>query len=82
MREELKNKNLSLFSRKLSEEIYKTLEQKKQIILFLNRRGFSTFISCRSCGYVFKCPECDVSMTYNKNGYLICHYCGRAENKK
>lgn len=82
MREELKNKNLSLFSRKLSEEIYKTLEQKKQIILFLNRRGFSTFISCRSCGYVFKCPECDVSMTYHKNGYLICHYCGRAEKVK
>ena len=79
MREELKNKNLSLFSRKLFEEIEKTLNNKKQVILFLNRRGYSTFISCRSCGYVFKCPECDVSMTYHKNGYLICHYCGRAE---
>ncbi|MBE6070938.1 MAG: primosomal protein N' [Clostridium butyricum] len=82
MREELKNKNLSLFSRKLSAEIHLTLEKKKQIILFLNRRGFSTFISCRSCGYVFKCPECDISMTYHKNGYLICHYCGRAEKVK
>lgn len=79
MREELKNKNLSMFSRKLSEAIEETLNRKKQIILFLNRRGYSTFISCRSCGYVFKCPECDVSMTYHKNGYLICHYCGRAE---
>jgi primosomal protein N' (replication factor Y) len=79
MREELKNKNLSLFSKKLSEEIEITLKNKKQAILFLNRRGYSTFISCRSCGYVFKCPECDVSMTYHKNGYLICHYCGRAE---
>lgn len=79
MREELKNKNLSLFSRKLLEELDKTLKSNKQAILFLNRRGYSTFISCRSCGYVFKCPECDVSMTYHKNGYLICHYCGRAE---
>lgn len=79
MREELKNKNLSLFSKKLLNELQRTLQDKKQAILFLNRRGYSTFISCRSCGYVFKCPECDVSMTYHKNGYLICHYCGRAE---
>ncbi|MDO5517679.1 MAG: primosomal protein N' [Clostridium sp.] len=79
MREELKSRNLSLFSRKLSSAIEDTLKNNKQIILFLNRRGFSTFISCRSCGYVFKCPECDVSMTYHKNGYLVCHYCGRAE---
>ncbi len=79
MREELKNRNLSLFSKRLFEEIDITLKNKKQVILFLNRRGYSTFISCRSCGYVFKCPECDVSMTYHKNGYLICHYCGRAE---
>ena len=79
MREELKNKNLSLFSKELFEKIEITLKNKNQVILFLNRRGYSTFISCRSCGYVFKCPECDVSMTYHKNGYLICHYCGRAE---
>ena len=79
MREELKNKNLSLFSKQLLNELENTLRDKKQVILFLNRRGYSTFISCRSCGYVFKCPECDVSMTYHKNGYLICHYCGRAE---
>ena len=79
MREELRNKNLSLFSKRLFEEIEITLKNKKQVILFLNRRGYSTFISCRSCGHVFKCPECDVSMTYHKNGYLICHYCGRAE---
>lgn len=79
MRQELKSGNMSLFSRKLSSAIEETLNEKKQIILFLNRRGFSTFISCRSCGYVFKCPECDVSMTYHKNGYLVCHYCGRAQ---
>ena len=82
MREELKNRNISMFSRKLSEAIEETLNKKKQLILFLNRRGYSTFISCRSCGYVFKCPECDVSMTYHKNGYLICHYCGRAEKAR
>lgn len=79
MREELKNKNLSLFSKTLLNELDEVLRNKKQAILFLNRRGYSTFISCRSCGYVFKCPECDVSMTYHKNGYLVCHYCGRAE---
>lgn len=78
MREELKSNNMSLLSRKLKEEIELALKRKEQVILFLNRRGFSTFVSCRSCGYVFKCPECDISMTYHKNGYLICHYCGRA----
>ncbi|MGL5149678.1 MAG: primosomal protein N' [Clostridium sp.] len=82
MREELKSKNLSLFSRILYDEIKERLEKKEQVILFLNRRGFSSFVSCRSCGYVFKCPECDVSMTYHTNGYLVCHYCGRAMKEK
>lgn len=78
MRRELQDRNMSVLSRRLQEEITKTLEKKEQVILFLNRRGYSTFVSCRSCGYVFKCPECDIAMTYHKNGYLICHYCGRA----
>ena len=81
MREELKVKNLSMFSRKLYKEIKDALEKKEQIILFLNRRGFSTFISCRSCGYVFKCDKCDIAMTYHKNGYLVCHYCGKTEKQ-
>lgn len=81
MREELKVKNLSMFSRKLYKEMKEALDRKEQIILFLNRRGFSTFISCRSCGYVFKCHKCDISMTYHKNGYLVCHYCGRTEKQ-
>lgn len=81
MREELKNKNLSILSRRLILEIEETIKRGEQIILFLNRRGFSTFVSCRSCGHVFKCPECDVSMTYHKNGYLICHMCGRAQKE-
>lgn len=79
MREELNSGNISMFSRKLFSEIKKTLEKNEQIILFLNRRGFSTFVSCRSCGYVFKCSKCDISMTYHKNGYLICHYCGNGQ---
>lgn len=79
MREELNSGNVSMFSRKLFSEIKKTLEKNEQIILFLNRRGFSTFVSCRSCGYVFKCSKCDISMTYHKNGYLICHYCGNGQ---
>lgn len=78
MREELKAKNYSLLSRILKQEIQEALSRKEQVILFLNRRGLSTFVSCRNCGFVFKCPSCDVSLTYHKNGYLVCHYCGRA----
>ncbi|MCI5727454.1 MAG: primosomal protein N' [Clostridium sp.] len=78
MRNELKLGNMSLLSGSLKKEIKKALDNKEQIILFLNRRGFSTFVSCRSCGFVFKCDSCDVSMTYHKNGYLVCHYCGKA----
>lgn len=79
MRNELKGGNKSLFSRELFIAIQERLKRKEQIILFLNRRGFSTFVSCRSCGYVFKCDECDISMTYHKNGLLICHYCGKTK---
>lgn len=82
MREELKAKNLSMLSRTLYKKMKEALERKEQIILFLNRRGFSTFISCRSCGYVFKCPKCDISLTYHKNGILSCHYCGYKEKEK
>lgn len=81
MREELKVGNVSLFSRRLYNNIKEALMRKEQVILFLNRRGFSTFVSCRKCGYVFKCPVCDISMTYHKNGFLVCHYCGRAEKQ-
>lgn len=82
MREELKSGNKSIFSRSLYREIKNRLERKEQIILFLNRRGFSTFVSCRGCGYVFKCHECDISMTYHKSGFLTCHYCGKTEKVK
>lgn len=81
MRNELKGGNKSLFSRELFIAIQERLKRKEQIILFLNRRGFSTFVSCRRCGYVFKCDECDISMTYHKNGLLICHYCGKTKRE-
>lgn len=81
MRNELKGGNKSLFSRELFIAIQERLKRKEQIILFLNRRGFSTFVSCRSCGYVFKCDECDISMTYHKNVLLICHYCGKTKRE-
>ncbi|MEG0133282.1 MAG: primosomal protein N' [Clostridium sp.] len=76
MREELKQGNKSMFSRRLHEEMCGTLAKKEQAIMFLNRRGFSTFVSCRECGYVFKCSNCDISLTYHKNNTLTCHYCG------
>ena len=76
MREELRANNKTMFSRDLYLKIKDRLEKKEQIILFLNRRGFSSFVSCRSCGFVFKCNNCDISMTYHNNGYLVCHYCG------
>ncbi|MBW9156352.1 primosomal protein N' [Clostridium tagluense] len=80
MREELMKGNRSIFSRLLHEGIIEALSKKEQVILFLNRRGFSTFVSCRKCGYVFKCKKCDISLTYHNAGeYLTCHYCGEKE---
>lgn len=80
MREELMNNNRSIFSKSLHEGIIDALKKDEQVILFLNRRGFSTFVSCRKCGYVFKCKKCDISLTYhNSSEYLTCHYCGEKE---
>ena len=76
MRDELMSGNRSIFSRTLLEKMKERLERKEQIILFLNRRGFSTFVSCRSCGYVFKCENCDISMTHHRDNSLMCHQCG------
>lgn len=76
LREELKVGNRSIFSRELTERMEQCLEKKEQILLFLNRRGYSGFISCRSCGKPIGCPHCDVSLTAHKNGWLVCHYCG------
>ncbi len=85
MRDEFKARNYSILSRKLQRAIAEMLENKQQGILFIHRRGFSTFVSCRSCGYVAECPNCDVSLSYHdpiaatphqpKSPHLRCHYC-------
>ncbi|MCR4696255.1 MAG: primosomal protein N' [Lachnospiraceae bacterium] len=76
MREELKEGNKSVFSRHLHKLIEDRLETHDQIMLFLNRRGVSGFVSCRECGEVVKCPHCDISLSYHRDGNLKCHYCG------
>jgi primosomal protein N' (replication factor Y) len=85
MRDEFKAGNYSILSRKLQGAIAEMLEAKQQGILFIHRRGYSTFVSCRSCGYVAECPHCDVSLSYHdpisptahqpKSAHLRCHYC-------
>lgn len=81
MRNELAEGNRSMFSRSLYREIRRNIENKEQTILFLNRRGFSTFVSCRSCGYTAHCPNCNISLTYHKfENLLKCHYCGYTAN--
>ncbi|NUN63595.1 primosomal protein N' [Pseudanabaena biceps] len=85
MRDEFKAGNYSILSRKLQQAIAEMLESKQQGILFIHRRGYSTFVSCRSCGYVAECPNCDVSLSYHdpisptahqpKSAHLRCHYC-------
>ncbi len=79
MREELWEGNRSILSRRLEEMIKERLERKEQTMLFLNRRGYAGFISCRACGYVVKCPHCDVSLSAHRGGKLVCHYCGHEE---
>ena len=81
MREELASGNRTVFSRKLYYSMKEAIKNKEQIMLFLNRRGYSTFIMCRDCGYVVKCEDCDVSMTYHMDlNKLICHYCGKTKD--
>ncbi|GCD83402.1 primosomal protein N' [Parageobacillus thermoglucosidasius] len=80
MREELRSGNRSMFSRALFEKLKDRLHKGEQSVLFLNRRGYSTFVMCRGCGYVIRCPHCDISLTYHRAGQrLKCHYCGYEE---
>lgn len=81
MREELKKKNKSLFSEKLRELLTECIANGEQAMLFINRRGYAGFVSCRECGFVMKCPHCDVSLSEHKGAQgrpsrLVCHYCG------
>ena len=79
MRKELREGNRSILSDRLKNLIELRLAGHEQIMLFLNRRGYAGFVSCRSCGYVVKCPHCDVSLSMHKGGKMICHYCGHEE---
>ncbi|MCD8347106.1 MAG: primosomal protein N' [Lachnospiraceae bacterium] len=79
MRKELRDGNSSILSRTLLEKMRTHLEQGQQCMLFLNRRGYAGFVSCRSCGHVMKCPHCDVSLSLHQGGRLVCHYCGYEE---
>lgn len=82
MREELKEGNRSMFSRALHQAIAERLERQEQAVILLNRRGYSTFVMCRTCGYTMMCPHCDISLTYHRNsGMVRCHYCGHAERQ-
>ncbi|WP_305960440.1 primosomal protein N' [Bacillus safensis] len=77
MREELRNGNRSMFSEELMIRLKEVLERKEQAVLFLNKRGYSSFVMCRDCGYVEQCPHCEISLTYHRyQKRLKCHYCG------
>ena len=79
MGKEVKKRNM-IFSDELKYNIVKTLEKKEQVMLFLNRRGFSTIVSCQNCGHTFKCHHCEITLTYHKSSNsLRCHYCGYTE---
>lgn len=80
MRQELRAGNRSIFSRALDTAVTETLERGEQAILFLNRRGTATYVFCRDCGYVARCPRCDMPLTYHRPDMtLVCHHCGRRE---
>ncbi len=81
LREELRSGNRSIFSRKLQAGMKETLDGGRQMMLFLNRRGLAGFVSCFECGYVVKCPHCDVSLSLHANGRMMCHYCGYSQEK-
>ena len=79
LRKELREGNRSILSRRLRELMEDRIRKKQQIMLFLNRRGYAGFVSCRACGHVIKCPHCDVSLSLHTGGRMICHYCGYEE---
>ncbi len=76
MREEFKTGNRSILSQTLQRDLEDCVDQGNQAMLFLNRRGYAAFVSCRNCGEVIKCPHCDVALSEHNNGRMICHYCG------
>jgi primosomal protein N' (replication factor Y) len=86
MRQELRDGNKSIFSRSLSDALRQLKTNQRQGVLFIHRRGHSTFVSCRNCGYVMECPNCDVSLSFhqpheNAKPLLRCHYCNHGESQ-
>lgn len=82
MKKEIRNKNI-IFSSDLLDKISDRLQKKEQVMLLLNRRGYSNYLCCSNCGYVFKCPNCDITLTYHKTSDMLrCHYCGYGQSKK
>ncbi len=81
MRDELRGGNRSIISKKLDELLKDRISRGEQSMLFINRRGLAGFVSCRACGFVVKCPHCDVSLTLHRNGKMMCHYCGYTIDK-
>ncbi len=81
MRQELRLGNRTIISKELHDLIEDRLNKKEQIMLFINRRGYNTFVSCRECGEVVKCPKCDVSLSLHGTSQMMCHYCGHTEVK-
>lgn len=80
MRQEVENGNVSSFSMSLQEKLQERLEKNEQSVLLLNRRGYSSFVMCRDCGYVLPCPNCDISLTLHMDSKTMkCHYCGHEE---
>ncbi|MDO4343462.1 MAG: primosomal protein N' [Eubacteriales bacterium] len=79
MREEIRRGNRSIISKPLEKAIGERLNRGQQVMLFLNRRGYSGFLSCRMCGHVIMCPHCDVSLSLHRNQRMVCHYCGHQE---
>ena len=76
MRRELREGNRSIVSRELADRLQQTLDAGQQAMLFINRRGYAGFLCCRGCGKVIQCPHCDVSLTWHRDGQMVCHYCG------
>lgn len=81
LREELHLGNRSIVSKDLHDLIEDRLQRNEQIMLFINRRGYNSFVSCRECGEVIKCPRCDVALSLHNNGFMMCHYCGHIERE-
>ena len=76
LRKEMKEGNRSILSRRLQDRMEDRLKRGEQVMLFLNRRGYSGFVSCRECGHVIRCPHCSVSLSVHRGGKMMCHYCG------